>query len=305
MADERSDERGLELGPIPVDAVPGLARLAVGAWARGAAWGVETTIRSSRRVIEAAISGESATELIEDVRDETAESLRQLLGIVEKAPRSEPIAGAARAVVPEREPVSRKRAKSLRERGGALLERSATVEQAEEPIHPGFDRIVDQLAPDEARILKLLVNEGEQPIVYINKAGPFGIGAREVARRLSLIGREAGCLRPELVPAYLDNLVRLGLVAIRRDPVGDERTYQVVEAQPEVVEAMKSVRGPLFKGQSSRRSVHITDYGRAFCQVAFPPEHLTGEFEAVELEPGEEVPAPDVDSDGNVRVDEP
>ncbi|HKJ35889.1 MAG TPA: Abi-alpha family protein [Solirubrobacterales bacterium] len=300
---EPPDERDLELGPIPIDAVPGLARIAVGAWARGAVWGVGTTVRATRRVTEAALSGESATELIDGIRDEAVESLRQLLGVVEKAPRSEPITGAGRPVVPGPAPKERKRAQSLRDRGGALLDRSATVVEAEEPIHPGFDRIVDQLAPDEARILKLLINEGGQPIVYVNKAGPFGIGAREVARRLSIIGREAGCLRPELVPAYLDNLVRLGLVAIRRDPVGDEQAYQVVEAQPDVVEAIKSVGGPFFRGRSSRHSVHISEFGRAFCQLAFPPEHLTGEFDAIELTEDTEIPEPEMDEDGNIRVD--
>ena len=87
-------------------------------------------------------------------------------------------------------------------------------------------------------------------------------------------------MRPELIPAYLDNLVRLGLVAIRRDPVDDETAYQVLEAQPEVMEAMKSVNSGIFRGKASRRSIHITDFGRSFCEIVFPPEHLTGEFPA-------------------------
>ena len=247
-ADGDQEQHGLELGGLPVDAVPGLARIAVGAWVRGAVWGIGTSLRASRRLTEAAVSGESASQLIDEVRDETVDSLRRLLGVVERDSRTEPIAGAARVIVPEERSEERLRAQSLRDRGAALLARAATVEGAADPIHPGFDRIVDQLAPDEARILKLLVNEGPQAIVYVNRSAPLGIGAREVARRLSLIGSEAGCLRPDLVPAYLDNLVRLGLVAIRRDPVADEQTYQVLEAQPDVVEAMKSVSGPLFKG---------------------------------------------------------
>jgi hypothetical protein len=296
---ERKD--GLELGPIPVGAVPGIARIAAGAWIRGAAWGIGTTLRASRRLTEAAVSGESAAQLLDEVRDEVVGNLQRVLGVVERETPAEPIVGAAREIVPERKR-ERERAASLRERGAALLERAATVEETDDAIHPGFDRIVDQLAPDEARILKLLVNEGPQPIVYINKAAPLGIGAREVARRLSLIGREAGCQRPGMVAAYLDNLVRLGLVAIRRDPIGDEQAYQVVEAQPEVVEAMKSVSGPLFRGQSSRRSVHITDFGRAFCRVAFPPEHLSGGAEEAPTPPREVVP-PEIDHDARVETD--
>lgn len=305
MAEGRTARSGrLQLGGVPVDAVPGLARLAAGAWARGAVWGIGTTLSASRRLTEAAVSGESAAELIDDVRDEAVDALRGLLGIVEKDPRTEPITGAAKAIVPEPERASAKRVGSLRERGEALLDRAATTEGGDDPIHPGFDRIVDQLAPDEARILKLLVNDGPQPIVYINKAAPMGLAPREVARRLSIIGREAGCLKADLVPAYLDNLVRLGLVAIRRDPIADEQAYQVVEAQPDVVEAMRSVDGFLFRGQSSRRSVHITDFGTAFCRAAFPPEHLTGELEALPLDQEVEIAPPEIDPDAGAAAEE-
>ena len=175
------------------------------------------------------------------------------------------------------------RAQSLRERGAELLDRASDVEDERDPVHPGFARIIDQLAPDEARILKLLVNEGPQGIIYVNRAAPFGIGAREVARRLSMIGHEAGCLHIELVPAYLDNLVSHGLVAIRRDALEDELPYQVIEAQPDVVEAVEASGKGIFRGQITRRSVHLTDFGRTFCQVCFPPEHLTGDFKAIDL----------------------
>lgn len=277
------------MGPGGIETVSGLARIAAGAWLRGATWGVGTTLRATRRLGEAAVSGESAAQLFDELREEGVENLRRVLGVVEREPRAAPITDAFNSIVPERREApdpQRDHAESLRERGTALLQRAAEVDGDGTAIHPGFDRIIDQLAPDEARILKLLSNDGPQPIVYIHRAAPMGIGARDVARRLSLIGREAGCLRPELMPAYIDNLIRLGLIAIRRDPVADEQAYEVVEAQPEVVEALRSVGGTVFRGQVSRRSVHLTDFGRTFCQVCFPPGQITGEFEAVFGGPG-------------------
>lgn len=292
MSETETDGEGAELDLPALGSVPGLARIAVGAWYHGATWGIESALGATRRVARAATSGESAGELIDGARDDALTNLRKLLGVVEGDPEQSPMTDAFDAMVGDRgdrrEPRPDNLA-SLRQRGAELLERAAEVSESADAVHPGFGRIVDQLAPDEARILKLLVNEGPQPIVYVNKAAPLGIGAREIARRLSLIGPEAGCLHPELVPAYLDNLVRLGLAAVRRDPVGDEQAYQVVEAQPDVVAAMDSVKGPVFSGQSSRRSVHITAFGKTFCQVCFPPEHLTGELNAIEVEPdGEE-----------------
>ena len=239
-----------------LSSVPAVARLAAGAWYRGATWGFGTALRTTERVLGLVGNGAQLPDL-------------EHPGQPEEKPQEE----------------QRKRASSLRDRGGELLERAAGVVDERDPVHPGFARIIDQLAPDEARILKLLVNEGPQGIVYVNKAAPFGIGAREIARRLSMIGHEAGCLHGELVPAYIDNLVSHGLVAIRRDALEDEMPYQVIEAQPEVTEAIKGAGGTVFRGQITRRSVHLTDFGRTFCQVCFPPEHLTGEFAAIEVGP--------------------
>jgi hypothetical protein len=303
MDDEREQDAESGAGGLPIDAVPGLARITVGAWYRGATWGVGTALKATERLSRAAVSGDSAAELIDEIREETLENLQRVLGVVGRETPAEPLADAVSSAVPDGAagagPNDRERVESLRERGAELLDRAAEVDPDSGQVHPGFDRIIDQLAPDEARILKLLINEGEQPIVYVNKTAPLGLGARVVARRLSLIGREAGCMHPELVAAYLDNLVRLGLVAIRRDPVADEQAYQVVEAQPEVIEAMSSVgSGPLFRGRSSRRSIHITDFGRAFCLVCFPREHLTGELAAVDLGAEADVLPPETDPDG-------
>lgn len=300
MSTDRPEQTEAEMDLPSLNAIPGLARIAAGAWWHGATWGVGTALGATKRVAEAATSGESANQLLEEIRDETLSNLRRALAVVEDGGAPETATDAFRAYTGETSEDERKRTsvESLRARGADLLERAAEVSDHDVAVHPGFGQIVDQLAPDEARVLKLLVNDGAQPIVYINKAGPMGIGARTVARRLSLIGREAGCLHPELVPAYLDNLVRLGLASIRQEPVGDEREYQVVEAQPEVVEAMESVGGgPLFSAQSARKSVHITEFGKAFCQVCFPPGHLTGEFEAIEIDPTGEVIPPEMEPD--------
>lgn len=263
MPGERRPEQEGELLP-GLNSVPGLARVAAGAWFRGATWGVGAGLKAAERAGDLTLSalglaggaGAAAAGAAGDVAD------------------------ASRAAREDEAPDERR---SLRERGGELLDRAADIHDGDGPIHPGFARIIGQLAPDEARILKLLINDGPQGIVYVNKAAPFGFGAREIARRLSMIGHEAGCLHIELVPAYLDNLVSHGLVAIRRDALEDELPYQVIEAQPEVVEALRSAGGTVFRGQVTRRSVHLTDFGRTFCQVCFPPEHLTGEFEAIEI----------------------
>ena len=255
---------------IALGAAPGLARIAAGAWYRSARWGVETTVRTTGKVVSAAATGASAADLASDLRDELVDGARKALGVTNLEQMLAPITGGRKVEPGQLDATVRDHESALRTRGNALLQRSTETSSLEtNTIHPGYERIVDQLAPDEARVLNLLCTEGPQAIVYVNKAAPLGLGKREVARRLSLIGREAGCLHPELVPAYLDNLVRLGLVAIRQDPVKGEMPYQVLEAQPEVVEAVKSAKGGIFVGMTARRSVHLSDFGSRFCSICF------------------------------------
>ena len=162
----------------------------------------------------------------------------------------------------------------LRERGAELLNRSAELDD-QAGAHPAYDRILTQLAPDEARILRLLATEGPQAAVDVRTWRPFGIGSRVIAPGLSMIGRHAGCMRPERVPAYLANLFRLGLIWFSREPIRDPSRYQVLEAQPEVIEATKEAG----RASTVRRSIALTPFGEHFCEFCLPLD--TAEFEAV------------------------
>ena len=127
--------------------------------------------------------------------------------------------------------------------GRDLLRRSADVYDDDE-AHPAYARILQQLAPDEARILRLLASEGPQPAVDVRTAGPLAIARSElVAPGLNMIGPAAGAKHPERIKAYLNNLYRLGLIWFSREPMEDPLEYQVLEAQPEVAEAMEEA-GP-------------------------------------------------------------
>ena len=132
---------------------------------------------------------------------------------------------------------------SLRSRGEELLRRSADVGYSEE-THPAYDRILSQLAPDEARILRLLALRGAQPAVDVRAGLP--LVSSLVAPGRNMIGAEAGCRYVDRVPAYLNNLYRLGLIWFSREPLSDRLRYQVLEAQPDVLEGLKKKVDYLF-----------------------------------------------------------
>jgi hypothetical protein len=157
-------------------------------------------------------------------------------------------------------------AEALRRRGEELLRESADVSLAQDS-HPAYMRILDALAPDEARILRFLARGGPQPSVDVRSGLP--LASELIAQGRTMIAGEAGCRHVERVYAYLNNLHRLGLVWFLREPLRDAARYQVLEAQPEVVEALK--RGGR-TARTVRRSIVLTPFGADFCATCLPFE---------------------------------
>jgi hypothetical protein len=260
MTEQRQDDSLLA-------ASPALARMAARAWVRGVRWGAEASWAAWGRLLRGAANGENPAELIQETGSDLRRYARELLGIADEMEEEAAESGRSDAS-----------AQALRARGEELLRLSADVHY-EEDSHPAFARILEDLAPDEARILRLLRDRGPQPSVDVRSGGPLGVGfvATElIAPGLNMIGAEAGCRHMERVPAYMNNLYRLGLIWFSREPVGDHLEYQVLEAQPEVTEAMQAAgRG----SRTVRRSIHLTPFGADFCALCIPA--TTAEFEAL------------------------
>jgi len=253
-----------------------LARFAVSAYWRSARWTVGASARAGRRVARAAASGQTPAEIFHLTGADLRDRARSLLGIAEQrtdgtAPTQQPATEAEREAA----------ARTLRDRGAELLRRSADV-NFEEDAHPAYARILDQLAPDEGRILRLLKVEGPQPSVDV-RAGwlPLKVATELVASGLNMIGAEAGCRHLDDVPAYLSNLFRLGLVWFSSEPVDDPARYQVLEAQPDVMKAVREAG----RAHTVRRSIELTPFGQDFCELCLPVE--TAELEALGASPGE------------------
>jgi hypothetical protein len=251
------DERDESL----VRALPGLARIGASAWWHTLGFAVDTSLRTSSRVLRAAASGEPPTDLFESASDDLRRYLRTLLGEDEDGEEEEDRANmAASDVDGEASP------EALRERGAHLLQLSADV-TFEEDTHPAFSRILDELAPDEARILRFLASEGAQPAIDVRSGGRLSINSQLVAPGITMIAEEAGCRHLDRVSSYLNNLSRLGLIWFSREELEDLNAYQVLEAQPEVGEAMEEAgRG----AKTIRRSILLTPFGEDFCDVCLP-----------------------------------
>lgn len=276
-------EAELSAGDL-VAAAPGLARLAAGAAWRTTLWSATIGARASNRVVQAARTGESVGDLFIRAENELIGYLRGLGEIIESEVETGRANGRANGASADGTPPDS--AEELRERGAELLRLSAEVEDHEES-HPAYGRILEALAPDEARILRLLALEGPQPSVDVRSGLPINVGSELIAPGLSMIGAEAGCTHTERVQAYLNNLFRLGLIWFSREPVTDPTRYQVLEAQPDVTDALR--RGGRLS-RTVRRSVQLTPFGQDFCSTCLPLD--TAEFGALGRTEGGEVKVP-------------
>ena len=285
--------RGADLISPAVESLPGLARVAASAAWHTTGWSVKTSTKGWLRVGRALRSQQEAAALARDaghavaVVGELARSVSAgvpvstalmsagaSLGGLGDAPSGAVEAHDSDATGLPATPAT------LRERGQELLERSRDVWSTEQG-HPAYERILSELAPDEGRILMLLLNRGPQPSVDVRTGGPIGmVSSQLIAPGLSMIGARAGLRYVDQVPSYLNNLFRLGLVWFSRESLRDPMEYQVVEAQPDVLAAMHSVKF----AKVVRRSIHLTPFGEDFCRTCLIaetkvdadfPEHAT------------------------------
>jgi hypothetical protein len=241
-----------------------VAGLTVGAAVQTAQAAVGTGVEIGRQIVQVALDGESQSDLAEFAGSRVRELVRDTLGlgnepvreVVSYVPVNQPGGESARATTAE-----------LRRRGDELLALSADVYYTDD-LHPAFGIILDQLAPDEARILRFLALNGPQPIVDVRTNRPLGIGSELVGAGLTSVPVQAGVRHTEHGRLYLINLVRLGLVETLPDPVLLSR-YMVLEVQPVVTDALaKAGRSP----KIVRKSLRLTEFGENFCVTCFTLE---------------------------------
>ena len=254
---------------VTPDQLPGLARIAGSAWLHSAKWAAGATGRTSRLMLRSVTGPDAFGDLVEEIARDVSVAAGTVSRVARDLGTGTSLAAALSDGAEQLESGLRSRPDEekpdehevLREKGQRLLEQSRDV-FGDYEIHPAYSRILDELAPDEARILLLLLRGGPQPAVDVRTGGPVGaVSSTLIKAGLNMIGPRAGLRYPDEVPSYLNNLFRLGLIWLSREQIPDPMEYQVVEAQPDVLEAMHSVRF----AKVVRRSIHLTPFGVNFC----------------------------------------
>jgi hypothetical protein len=237
-----------------------IARVATAMTQRATGYSLESGIRTGTRMTYAAATASSPADLLTETRAIALDEL-QRAGFDIGDARSDWLEAHEEEMV-DRRPVT---AEVLRERGEKLLSKSAEVGRGE-VMHPAYPSILEDLAADEARILRLLATDGTQAYMDVRDRGYVPFTSTLVAKHLTRVGADAGCRHPDRTPIYLRNLRRMGLVTFSEDPIDDLKQYQVLEAQPHIEAAREAARRP----KTVYGSLSLSEMGVDFCVACLP-----------------------------------
>ncbi|MCX8562944.1 Abi-alpha family protein [Mycolicibacterium mucogenicum] len=286
--DPNSDDRGREQSSNPLGAiVDPLTKLGIDT-ARDIAAAVQSTRAAAGDLLKVVNilsrlpgreSHPSPAAISDDIDDddENATAATAVLPVV--APDESPVensgifGGLKRAVTPVRKKSDhrdedKKGAKhdsdaDLRRWGDELIAKSQKPTRKQAHRHPAFEQILNELAPDEVRMLRFLAVAGTQPSIDIRTKTMFQVGSERLVSGVNMIADMAGCRWPEADRRYLANLNRLGLVRFSSEPVADYRRYALLEVQPRALEVTEVIP----KTISVYRSIYLSEFGKQFCEV--------------------------------------
>jgi hypothetical protein len=233
-----------------------VAKVAVTSSVRLAGWTANASLAGAGYVVRRAVAGETATSIMQEAANDLRGVAWRALGLM----------GPPNATGTSDRPGRAASDDDLRRRGTELMRRSNDVHIVEN-THPAYARILAEITPDEARVLRFLYMDGPQPSIDIRTFRPFGIGSELVADGLNMIAEHAGCRNLDRTSLYLTNLNRLGLIDFSKEQVSNPSRYQVIEAQPKVTDAMKRAgRMP----RTIHRSIHLNPFGEEFVRTCLP-----------------------------------
>ncbi len=134
--------------------------------------------------------------------------------------------------------------------------------------HPGFVEILKNLSGDEAIILQAFIHTAQFPLIDVNATIKDTSGYNVMAVNFSHINNVVSVAREDLIPSYLDNLVRLGILEI---PFGTymvgEDIYEPLENDEQLNSIKETIEQEIDKIVTfDRKQIRTTTFGRLFVQ---------------------------------------
>ncbi|MGK5093026.1 DUF4393 domain-containing protein, partial [Deltaproteobacteria bacterium TL4] len=154
-----------------------------------------------------------------------------------------------------------------------LIKQFKKGDVSKEGSHPAYQWIITQLSPDEAAIIKFFAKEKDQPYVRVKTAPKIGLGSKVLMPHFSRIAERVKCNHPKNIYAYIDNLIRLGLLTTDEGDPGKNHYYISLERH----EDLDPIREQL-KEEANRKLVFdrcilkLSAFGGKFCEFCVKSE---------------------------------
>jgi hypothetical protein len=137
--------------------------------------------------------------------------------------------------------------------------------------HPSFVNVISELSTDEARLVRYFSSEGILPKLDLMMVATVGGGEQILYQNFTLFGNKASLDYKELVPQYLNNLKRLGLISYSESSgIGESYTkkehYEELKNDP-MLKALESSVGNSYQARIEEGIVKVTLFGRMFMEA--------------------------------------
>lgn len=131
--------------------------------------------------------------------------------------------------------------------------------------HPGFVEILKNLSSDEALLLKAFIHKTVFPLIMVQADFPGDKGQILVLRNFTIFHDGLGIQNIDLVPSYLDNLVRLGILEIPSGKwLSREEIYEPLENSIHLERIKIAIKDNKREVKFDRRFVITTSFGSQF-----------------------------------------
>ncbi|MFV8052461.1 Abi-alpha family protein [Mycobacterium sp. 48b] len=148
----------------------------------------------------------------------------------------------------------------------ALLDRSMYTSPDDSRTTLYLD-LLEDLVPDEARILAALSDGSAYPVIHIAEPGAGG-GSTMVLTNASTVGRASGVSLPQHTPLYLTRMLQSGLVTIGPEGTSMYDEYEILLTDSAVNLALARARRGMRSARVIRRTVRISELGQDLWEAA-------------------------------------
>ncbi len=238
-------QRGVAFGWLArvADRVPGGSIARVGLDAAG-------------RIVDQVPALAWARSRIDEVEREALQALRDRLAQLDGA-----VPGGGLSVGPL---TPATRASSAADEFAALL-RAAEDQSAADARASALLRIIRELVPDEARIIRTLADGSEYAVIQAYD------GSDHIVVNHSSVGRQAKVHSQDLTPSYVSHLLEMGLVELVPYTGSNLMEYELLESETPVRKVLSPYdHRKLMKPRIVRQVVRLSAKGADFCAVCLP-----------------------------------